>query len=1034
LVELETQVNENGVQQESEFVFRRLTETFKPYLYDKELDGRYWLVVLGVVLLVGLFYVGRMYSKDSRTIRWFWATPLALLRIFVYLLLAVAFLMPAKQDYERVEKRSRVLVVLDVSDSMTQIADDPAGARTTAKPATRINKVMDYLSNEQVGWLSKLLDKNPVFVYRIGNRLDEDAQIFEKTADGKPAPVYRTISADSVVGQLSGAPWQSEEWNAFAAYNFKPYLLRGLSDDGIAKVKASPAWDGTAVGNLEWAQKWLDRKDEVFPPDLSADDKATLAASKEKLPARMDIARSIGTATNIPDSLLAAINRETGNMVQGIVVFSDGQSNLGNDSAIAELKRRSKNENIPIFTVAVGSEQKTVAVRITDVQAPEQTPPDEPFKVIVEMDGEGLVGQRAQLSLEIQLPSGDVIERVPAELSYLPGEPPHGQVEIVIDPAKVPDSLKSKTNPKELVEGDWKIRAVTPRVEGERFVDKEHVSEWSMVRVQKKPMRILLFCQVPSRDCQFLITQFLRDKADISIVVQNTGGETGKINLLDDPERQLTRFPDRLKVEDDPTEKPEEKWYNLARYDVIIAFDPDWQQLSAEQISLLRTWIDLQAGGLLYVAGPINTKHLARPDADDKFRPLNDILPVLPGDLDLAAARRITTNPWRLEFDNLGGDLDFMKLDDTHATPELAWEQFFTGRDDRDEKAKILRGFFNYYPVREMKPVATPVARFPDPNCIKLPDGKQPPWLAVMQYGQGRTAWLGSGELYRLRGFNEAYFERFWTKLSRYLSAGSRRKQTRRGRILMSKEIGIGGYVRVTAQLLDGSLKPMPANTDPKITFRPVELDRYPAEIEKLTGEAAIAEAKAKYHAKFTYESKMAARKTQDWEGYFQKSQLANAEKFPTGTWRADVEIPSSSESLRQKFSVRQSNPELDITRTDLKALYQMASDVASLNLSDPTLTASVQAKATPGVDGKRLSFKLVDQESLAVIPEVIKSETKTLRNRGAIVDYWDKGVELPRFLTGWFSDKPMRVGGLLLIAVTLLSLEWIARKLLKLA
>ena len=66
------------------------------------------------------------------------------------------------------------------------------------------------------------------------------------------------------------------------------------------------------------------------------------------------------------------------------------------------------------------------------------------------------------------------------------------------------------------------------------------------------------------------------------------------------------------------------------------------------------------------MAGHIHTKHLARPDDEDKFRPLIDILPVLPGDPDLAAAKRTANLPWRLEFENLGGDLDFMKLDDTH--------------------------------------------------------------------------------------------------------------------------------------------------------------------------------------------------------------------------------------------------------------------------------------------------------------------------------------------------------------------------------
>ena len=58
----------------------------------------------------------------------------------------------------------------------------------------------------------------------------------------------------------------------------------------------------------------------------------------------------------------------------------------------------------------------------------------------------------------------------------------------------------------------------------------------------------------------------------------------------------------------------------------------------------------------------------------------------------------------------------------------------------------------------------------------------------------------------------------------------------------------------------------------------------------------------------------------------------------------------------------------------------------------------------------------------------------KTARNRGAVEDYWDKGVILPSFLTNWYSDKPQRLSAMLLLCVGLLSAEWLTRKLLKLA
>ena len=119
-----------------------------------------------------------------------------------------------------------------------------------------------------------------------------------------------------------------------------------------------------------------------------------------------------------------------------------------------------------------------------------------------------------------------------------------------------------------------------------------------------------------------------------------------------------------------------------------------------------------------------------------------------------------------------------------------------------------------------------------------MPDGKAPPWLCVMQYGQGRTAWVGSPEIWRLRQYKDEYFERFWTKFTRYLAAGSRRKQTRRGRILMSPD---GPDRRLhPRRRLSSSARTSSRWTrrfEPKITFRPLELEKYPTEIEKLTGD-----------------------------------------------------------------------------------------------------------------------------------------------------------------------------------------------------
>src|SRR5262249_60409 len=179
-----------------------------------------------------------------------------------------------------------------------------------------------------------------------------------------------------------------------------------------------------------------------------------------------------------------------------------------------------------------------------------------------------------------------------------PGELPHAQAEFEIDQPGF--------------EGEWKLVARIPRDKRETFAGKEHVTDAVIVHVVKRPIRVLLFAGGPTRDYQFARSLFVREtdrrRAELSIYIQAVRPEA----VQDVPaERLLGRFATTLRGVDDPKETAEEKYNNLAQYDLIIAFDPDWTQLSLEQMSLLEKWVGTHAGGLIAVAGPVNTFQLA---------------------------------------------------------------------------------------------------------------------------------------------------------------------------------------------------------------------------------------------------------------------------------------------------------------------------------------------------------------------------------------------------------------------------------------
>lgn len=995
---------------------------FMPRMAIGSLDNAGWVLLAAAAVLLGVSFVVVCYARDARTAK-LWALPLALLRTCVYVLIAGVFLLPAIQVWEFSEKRSRVVIILDVSPSVTQTSDDVA-SMGGPKPKTRMAKVLDFLTDEQVGFLAKLLEKNPVAVYRFGTRLDDEAGLID----------------------IGRAAWARAEWEAWVGYDFKPWAVRGLSPAGQEAVKRTADWKPEEPGNAEWAIGWAKLPDEkAVPAELSEPDQATLRDNRAKLEKRVDVARSIVLGTNVPESLLAGVTREAPNMVQGVVVFTDGRSNLGSDAAYRTLREKAARDKVPVFTVAVGEAREHVAITITDVQAPDRAPPDEPSKVVVEADGVGLADAEVDVKLLLYLPGRDPKkDAADAELVQKltfrgDSSPPHGMAEFVLDPEKLPDELTEESKKlgrkRQFKQGQWSVVAKIARDKREVFADAEHVSPPRAIQVIDRPLRVLLFGG-PTREYQTLRTLFVREvqqnRAELSICLQTEGGREGT-GVQDVPaERLLSKFPTRLDTTNRPTDKPEDKFANLNEYDLIVAFDPDWSELSPDQVANIQTWVDNLGGGLIYVAGPQHTYQLARADETGRLKPLLDVLPVLPDDIILVKTRPVPRTPRRLLL-KPNPEFDVLKLDDAGDGPAAGWETFFTGRDkftpSENPKADLTpeRGFFAYYPVKETKPAASVLATFLDVKDNGEADPK--PWLVTTQPGRGRSVFVAAGELWRLRMLNAGgamvgtdYYNRIWVKLGRY-AAGNREVKESRGRVLVNKEFSSGSQVRVQARLLAPNGKHYdPTALSPK--FR----------VEKWN---AAGDAKEKEFGPFELRPKKGGG---EFDGYYNGQVLADAARFPPGDsrYRIVVDVPDSpGDTLTGEFVVKKSDPELDNTRPDFAALEQAAGTLEEVKarIKDPAvLEKLLGAERNPA--NVKLAFRLGETEKVSLIPACIDQQTNTFRNRGAVVDLWDKpaevgGVKLLEFTA---AGRTIAVGWVLFAVVGLLSLEWLTRKLLRLA
>jgi hypothetical protein len=874
-------------------------------------------------------------------------------------------------------------------------------------------------------------------------------------------------------------PWTEADWAAWFKLDYRRWLIDDLSAEGQRIVQNDRHYQGDPKATpVEWANAWLQLGNELaIPAGLSDEDRARLKAKRERLPKKLELRPYLLNATNLGDSVLAAYNRESSHMLAGIIVISDGRSNQGSAQAFEELRIRAARAKVPVFTIGVGEDRLPIRIDLTDLQAPERVPPDEKFPIRVNVDGVGLAEQEFEVFLDIFRPKSDPKkDRPTVTLSgkgkFKPGEPPHDQVEFSIDPAdpKLAALLlpEAKSKP-ELAEGDYAVLARIPKDRREVFRDKEHVSDPVVVSVVKRPLRILLVAGGPTRDYQFARSLFVRGIGkwcDLSIYLQH-GDLPGERVQDVDPERLLTHFPNRLRVTDDPQEKLEEKYYNLAQYDLVIAFDPDWTKLEPDELAVLQKWVETQAGGLVVVAGPIHTFQLVRGVNAEKLKPLLDLYPVILDDSRLQGlgVDRPTTEPWRLNFPGVTGEMEFLKLDDEGNEPLSGWELFFTGQARGVGKAPLRRGFYNYYPVKSAKPGATVIATFSDPRA-RTPDGKEQPYLVSMPYGNGKVVYIGSGEMWRLRQFREAFHERFWTKLGRFAAAGSQRRVSKRGDLIVGRQFTAGNYVRLEVRALGPSLEPLPPKKPPRLRIRP------PAGATN-----------------FRTEFDLAPKPGQgEWQGWFQGRFLVET----PGEYRLEVEIPESTDVLTRNILVKEANPELDNTRPDFAELYRLAGDLKDLHLDDEALNR-VKLQLRPEIkeadadrETPRLFFSL---RSAGIVPGCLVADARTQRTRGPAENLWDDGFTLGTLsghllvatvqlllllatlamlvlavyffvkanvvggilallgavgifggsaLLGWAAlllwNVPLSLAAALLIVVALLSAEWLTRKLLRLA
>ena len=497
-----------------------------------------------------------------------------------------------------------------------------------------------------------------------------------------------------------------------------------------------------------------------------------------------------GTATALGDVLFDTLQRERGQPLAGIVLISDGGLNAGRslDPPLETANRL----QIPIYPIGVGQTHPPLNYRVGTINLPDRVVPNDPFIVKVPIEMLGGVDQTADGRRQTT-----VDNVVQVELSLDDTKIESKEITFIAD-----GTIETSFNVRIADPGMYRLTVeVVPPLEDAIAEDNRQQVE---VNAVDRKDRVLLFASAPSRDYQFICAQIYRDQT-MEVDVYLPWAQTG---ISQSADKILDKFPSTRN--------------EMAEYAVVIAFDPDWGELSPEQIDILEFWVARQGGGLILVAGPVHQANIITGWVMDPG--MDKIRTLYPVEFSAKTSSfehryRASTAAHPLKFSRAGESAEFLHIAGESSADEKGSGTNFWSR---------FAGFFGYFAVKNVKPTATLLASTSSPETM----GKDESGALIVEqfYGAGRVLYFGSGELWRLRRVEERAFEQLITKVLRYVAQGRLQRESDRGTLATDKQrysMGSMAQLRITA-------------SDPQLN--PLTLPTLPVEIMSPTGMLRMAD------------------------------------------------------------------------------------------------------------------------------------------------------------------------------------------------
>ena len=494
-----------------------------------------------------------------------------------------------------------------------------------------------------------------------------------------------------------------------------------------------------------------------------------------------------GAQSRIGDAIKFVLDREAGGPLAGVVLLTDGRNNAG--VAPREVLAIAQNSRVPFYIVGLGSPKSPPNVEVVEIDAPKRLYPGDPFSLTAILGSSGFDGQ----NVTVQVLSG----ATDADTSQLAIED-EAVVELAQDGAITPANFKLSPKPV----GTWQYAVKILPLQGDANESDDIRS--TEVEVIERKNRVLILAGGPTREYQFVRNLLFRDRDVESHVMLQSGNDESS----QEAQELIYDFPPNRQA--------------LSAYDAVLAFDADWTRIPEAAVVGLEQWVAEQAGGFLLVAGSVEMpKWLARSASAVTSRNLRGLSPVVlerRGSALLASGRVEADSAWPLTVTNDGRQADFLWITDEPESSFEIWDDF--------------SGVHSFYSAFELKPGAKSLLTFSDPTAAL--DGQPPIYLATQFYGAGRTAYLGGGELWRIREEGDYYFDRLYTKLVRWVSQGRLLLDSDRGVLLVDREKAVlGEQIMLRAVLKNERYEPLiqnevvarltdPAQNNVPVTLRPL--------------------------------------------------------------------------------------------------------------------------------------------------------------------------------------------------------------------